>query len=88
VRNVLATSVGPQTGEILDQPTAVLIYDSRNPAFALGGKVDYLFREIQGALEGATSLKRATWQSISKSLDKKGGYNDLLAWLGEKYGIK
>ena len=87
VRNVLAASVGPQTGEVLDQPTAVLIYDSRNPAFAPGGKADYLFREVQEALEGSASLKRATWQSIVATLNEQGGYEGLLNWLVEKYGI-
>lgn len=88
VRNLLAASVGPQTGEILDQPAAVLIYDSRNPAFAPGGKVDSLFREVQGALEGSVSLRRATWQSIVATLNERGGYAGLLNWLVEKYGIQ
>lgn len=88
VRNVLAASVDPQTGEVLDQPTAVLIYDSRNSVFAPGGNVDYLFREVQGALEGSASLKRATWQSIAAALNEQGSYEDLLLWLDEGYGIQ
>jgi len=80
--------MGPQTGGVFDQATAVLIYDSRNPAFAPGGKVDYLFREVQGALEGSASLKRATWQSTVAALNEQGGYEGLLNWLVEKYGIQ
>jgi len=88
VRNILAASVDPQTGEASSKPTAVLIYDSRNPAFAPGGKADYLFREVQGALEGPASLKRATWQSTVAALDEQGGYEGVLNWLVEKYGIQ
>lgn len=72
----------------MDQPTAVLIYDSRNPAFAPGGKIDSLFREVLGALEGSASLKRATWQSIVARLNERGGYAGLINWMVEKYGIQ
>ena len=56
--------------------------------FAPGGKADYLFSEAQGALEGSASLRRATWQSIVATLNEQGGYEGLLNWLVEKYGIQ
>jgi len=34
------------------------------------------------------ALKRATWQSIVAALNEQGGYEVLLNWLFEKYGIQ
>ena len=88
VRNVLAASIDPNTGEVWGQPTAVLIYDARNPVFAPGGKADELFREVNEALDGPASLKRTTWQSIAAVLLEHEGYDRLLTWLDDKYGIR
>jgi hypothetical protein len=87
VRNLLAAAVDLERGQIGGQPVAVLVYDANNPAFAPGGKVDEQFRTVQAALQGPAVLKRTTWQAIAKVLSVKGGYEDLLAWLEEKYGI-
>jgi len=65
----------------------VLVYDANNPAFALGGKVDEQFQAVQAALQGSANLKRTTWQAIAGVLLERGGYEDLIAWSDEKYGI-
>ena len=88
VRNVLAASIDPNTREVWGNQTAVLVYDTRNPVFAQGGKADELFREVNEALDGPASLKRTTWQSIAAELLEHGGYDRLLTWLDDKYGIR
>jgi hypothetical protein len=87
VRNLLAATVDPERGWIWGQPTAILVYDANNPAFAPGGKVDEAFRTVQAALQGPVVLRRTKWQATAKVLSVKGGYEDLLEWLEEKYGI-
>jgi hypothetical protein len=87
VRNLLAAAVDPERGQVWGEPVAVLAYDANNPAFAPGGKVDEQFRTVQAALQGPAVLKRTTWQAMAKVLSEKGGYEDLLVWLEEKYGI-
>jgi hypothetical protein len=87
VRNVLAAAMDPERGQIWGEPVAVLIYDANNPAFASGGKVDEQFQAVQAALQGPATLKRTTWQAIAGGLLERGGYEDLIAWLDEKYGI-
>jgi hypothetical protein len=64
-----------------------LVYDANNPALASGGKIDDQFHVVQAALQGPATLKRTTWQVIAGVLLERGGYEDLIAWLDEKYGI-
>ena len=87
VRNVLAVAISPDTKQIRGESITILVYDDRNPVFTSGGKADTLFRVVQEALDRPTSLKRITWQLIATTLSKRGGYDDFLAWLDEKYGI-
>jgi len=87
VRNVLAAAVDPERGQIWGQPVAILVFDANNPALALGGKIDEQFQAVQAALQGPATLKRTTWQAIAGVLLERGGYEDLTAWLDEKYGI-
>ncbi len=86
IRNILAAAIN-STQQVWGQPMAILIYDARNPVFTVEGKVDELFKRVQRALDGPVSLKRTTWQSIAGALSEHGGYDDLLTWLDEKYGI-
>jgi len=88
IRNVLAAAIDPSGKKVWGQPTAVLVYDARNPAFAPGGKIYEQFQRVQAALCGPANFKRTTWQAIAGALTEQGGYNDLLAWLDKKYGIK
>jgi len=87
VRNVLAAAIDPERGQVWGQPVTVLVYDANNPAFASGGKVDEHFQVAQTALQEPATLKRTTWQAIAGVLLERGGYEDLTAWLDEKYGI-
>lgn len=87
VRNVLAAAVDPEQREVRGQPAAVLVYDANNPAFAPGGKIDEQFKTVQAALLGPATLRRTTWQVIATILAGQGRYDDLLAWVDEKYGI-
>lgn len=86
VRNVLAAAIS-SSKQVWGQPIAVLLYDARNPVFTGGGEADELFKGVQRALDGLVALKRTTWQAIASVLLKHGGYDDLLTWLDEKYGI-
>ena len=87
MRNVLAAAVDPERGQIKGQPVAILVFDANNPALASGGKVDEQFQAVQAALQELATLKRTTWQAIAGMLLERGGYEDLTAWLDEKYGI-
>lgn len=87
IRTVLAAAVSPDTQQVWGQPVAVLVYDARNPVFMPGGEVDGLFRNVKEAFDGPAAVKRTTWQSIAGILSEHSGYNDLLTWLNEKFGI-
>lgn len=87
VRNLLAAAVNPETGQIWGQPVAILVYDANNPAFTLDEKIDGHFQAVQAALQGPATLRRTTWQAIVGVLLERSGYEDLITWLDEKYGI-
>jgi len=87
VRNVLAAAVEPATRQVWGQPVAVLLYDARNPMFHPGGRVEVQFQAVRSALQGPAAFRRATWQALAQVLAKQGRYEDLLAWLREKYGL-
>jgi len=88
VRNVLAAAIDPTTGDIQPGWVAILLCDANNPATTPGGKIDEQYRAVQAKLQEAAGLKRATWQALAGVLKERGRYDDLLAWLFEKYGIK
>jgi hypothetical protein len=69
------------------QPVIALVYDVNNPACTPGGKIDEQYRTVKGALCRPATPKRATWQAIPGVLAARGGYEELLVWLEEKYGI-
>jgi hypothetical protein len=87
VRNVLAAAIDPERGQIWGEPVTVLVYDANNPACTSDGKVGKQFQTVQAALQGPATLKCTTWQAIAGVLLERGGYEDLIAWLDEKYGI-
>lgn len=87
VRNVLAAAVDPKTGNVWGNSMAVLVHDANNPACGSGGLIDEEYRAVEDALQGLATLKRTTWQAVAGVLLAKGGYEDLLAWLEEKYRI-
>lgn len=65
-----------------------LVYDALNPAFQPGGTGDHQYRATARALKARAQLHRTTWQRAAESLVVRGGYDDLLSWLNEKYGIE
>ena len=87
VRNVLAAAVSPGSDEIVGLPVAMLVCDARNPVFAPGGSANTQFLAVRSALWGPASVRRTTWQDIARALRTGGGFEDLLTWLEEKYGI-
>ena len=87
VRNVLAAAVDEDTRRVNSQWEAILLCDARNPATAPGGRIHNQYRDVRAALRRPTALRRATWQALAGALRARGGYDDLLAWLDDKYGI-
>ena len=87
VRNVLAAAVDEDTRRVNSQWDAILLCDARNPATAPGGRIHNQYRDVRAALGRPSALRRATWQALAGALRERGGYDDLLTWLDDKYGI-
>ncbi len=88
VRNVLAAAADDDTHKANSQSVAILLCDASNPATAPRGRIYKQYQAVQAALWQPSVLKRATWQALAGFLRERGGYDDLIAWLDEKYGIK
>lgn len=85
VRTLLAAAIDEQ-GNVHGTPTALLVYDGNNPFFADGREAE-LFHAVQAAVRPAAALKRISWQAIARALQARGGYETLVSYLDEKYGI-
>ena len=87
VRNILAAGVkedgciSPLHGQL------ILVYDKRNPACQLGGKIHKSFTEIRNALIFPRMVRKTTWQNIVSAMRAES----ILPWLSEelekKYNI-
>ena len=87
MRNLLVASVDPENGKIKRRSTAILIYDSRNPAFAPEGETDVLFKNLKKSLKEPNLLKKISWQKLIPILIQSKEYKDLISWLNDKYKI-
>ena len=85
MRTLLGAAIDEQ-GHIYGIPTALLVYDNNNPFFADGREAE-LFRRVQAAVRPPASFKRISWQAIVRALKVQGGYEDLVDYVDEKYGI-
>lgn len=87
VRNVLAALV-TNDGELSPQNGhAVLLYDSRNPAFEEGGEGMKEWQKVRSALNDPTRLRRISWQILVQHLKEDNELHWLVEGLEEKYGL-
>jgi hypothetical protein len=87
VRNILAACVRSDGTVAPDKGHAVLLYDSRNPAFASGGAGNEAFRKTKEALLDPTLLRRCSWQRLIAHLRSQNVLLWLTDALEEKYGF-
>lgn len=86
-RNVMAAAVNPADATVDGRGSALLLYDARNPAFKVEEGGPQIARDTRGLLKDPSLLRSANWQSLARLLDSAGGYEDLLAFMKDKYGI-
>jgi len=84
VRNVLAVGVGMDGTVSPENGHVVVIYDERNPAFHIRGKIFSAYTTTRQALIVPTMLRKCSWQRIIKHMRKVGS----LPWLTEQLGLK
>lgn len=87
-RNVICAGIDQETGGFDGRGTALLLYDERNPSFQVNGDGLRSYETLKKALKDTSMLRSATWQSLAGLLVVSGGYEDLLLFLKEKYGIQ
>lgn len=86
-RNVMCAGIDQDSGGFDGMGKALLLYDGRNPEFQGKGKAVSSYESLKKALIKPEMLRSATWQSLIGLLGKSGGYEDLLEYLGLKYGL-
>jgi hypothetical protein len=87
VRNLLAVSVQPDGSLETEKAHVLVIYDSRNPAFAPGGVADAQWQQTVAALRFPKMLRRLSWQHLAGHLAVHEPLDWLLDGLRRKYGI-
>lgn len=96
-RNVMAAAMDPDLVRSGGRGLSLLLYDERNPSFwgtddacsspqgvGVGAKS---FATLKEALDDPDSLRSASWQSLTGLLWAAGGYENLIEFLKDKYGI-
>ncbi len=87
VRNLLAACVLPSGECSLENGTAVLLIDARNPAFQNEGPGRKAFDAVRAALLNPDCLQLCTWQEVLQHLRKNQVLNGLTEQINSKYGI-
>ena len=85
-RNALAATVtdagiDPDSGHVL------VVYDARNPEFALGGAAQRQYDAISAASRIPGLIRRVSWQHVTGCLGAAPELAYLVTALSEKYGI-
>jgi len=88
IRNILAASISPITGKLLNKSNTLIIYDERNENFQSGSKFELSFNSVRNKLKKGVELQKTTWQEICRVIQEDGENSDLVIWLKEKYGIQ
>jgi len=84
VRNILAACV--EDGRVNpDRGHALLVYDSRNPAFR--HSEEGTFEKLRRDSHNPVMLRRCSWQAIIRVMDEYDDLTWLVKALGEKYGL-
>ena len=87
VRNVLAACVSREGKFCPDGGHALLLYDARNPAFALGGAGLKAFNVVTADLRDPGLLRRCSWQQVLGWIARHNDLTWLANELSAKYGI-
>jgi restriction endonuclease-like protein len=87
VRNVLAACVRDDDSVDLENSHALLIYDSRNPAFTNGGSGYAAYRAVRAGLGMPNLLRRCSWQDLVTTFRQDPDLSWLTTALSEKYGL-
>lgn len=88
VRNILAARVGDDKKLRPGPSHALIIYDQRNPAMAIGGAGECAWRNTYGALRDRSILRRLSWQHFIAQWPNDVILNWLQEELGAKYGLR
>lgn len=87
VRNILAACVtGCETPDF-SSAHALVLYDSRNPAMAPGGRGDDQWKSATEALKRPALLRRLSWQNFAAQWPPDPVFDWLRVALTEKYGL-
>lgn len=84
VRNILASCVRDDGKLAIDSGHALIIYDRRNPAMAIGGDCDRQWKMISASLRFPHLLRRVSWQSLIAQWPR----DEVLGWLKEELAVK
>ena len=87
-RNVLAATIDAEGRADPTRGHALVVYDSRNPAFCPDGKADKQWRSAAGASLHNGLLRRLSWQNLLTSLAEAPEFTYLIDGLREKYGLE
>lgn len=87
VRNILAACVNADGTLALDRAHALVIYDNRNPAFAVGGEGAEQWKATTDALRFPRLLRKVSWQRVASHLAATPDLGWLIDGLRSKYGI-
>jgi hypothetical protein len=85
VRNILAVGADVAGKPSAMSGHAVLIYDTRNPAFRTGGVGLAAYEATRAALHNKAMLRRCSWQALIAHLRAQGVLSELMAQLEAKY---
>lgn len=84
VRNLLAACAQPDGTAVRNGGHAVLLYDSRNPAFDIDGDGYLAYQDTREALRDPSLLRRCSWQRLVAHIRGKR----VLPWLADELSLK
>ncbi len=85
-RNALAATV-TERGIAPDSGHVLIIYDARNPEFAVGGTARHQYESAISASRIPGLIRRLSWQRLTGAIARAPELGYLLAGLEDKYGI-
>jgi hypothetical protein len=86
-RNILAACVNEDGTLEFSRAHALVVYDDRNPAFALGGGADVQWTAAVATLRFPHMLRKVSWQRLVGHLAAWGDLRWLVEDLQHKYGM-
>jgi hypothetical protein len=87
-RNVLAACTSPIGADLRSENShALLVYDSRNPAFQDNGDGMAAWQKVRSALRCQEQIRRCSWQRLIGHLQQETSIAGLIERLRAKYGL-